>query len=197
MDFIYTDSLIKTAYTYLKYREILDQKLAEPAGSEESDKYRPHMAKNVKLMEGYDKSYVVSDALISAIKKAPIAIWLVITEGWCGDAAFSSPMLAAIERAVPEKVKLRFLFRDENLDLIDAHLTDGGRSIPKVIMLNEALKEVGVWGPRPAELQPLLKEWKLQDIPFPKILVMTKEWYDHDATESTQDELLTLVTRYS
>ncbi len=36
---------------------------------------------------------------------------------------------------------------------MDRYLTNGSRSIPIVIALDEEFQELGHWGPRPAELQ--------------------------------------------
>jgi len=42
----------------------------------------------------------------------------------------------------------------------DPHLTNGGRSIPKLIVLSDDLKALSFWGPRPTRLQQLMKQWK-------------------------------------
>ena len=77
---------------------------------------------------------------------------LVLTEDWCGDAIAAVPVLAALAACAPA-LPLRCLGRDRNADLMDGHLTDGQRSIPKLIVYDEAFVERGSWGPRPAELQ--------------------------------------------
>jgi hypothetical protein len=53
---------------------------------------------------------------------------------------------------------LRILARDQNPDIMDAHLTGTSRSIPIVILLNEKFRECGWWGPRPFALQRWVKE---------------------------------------
>jgi len=197
MAFTYNQDLINNSFTYNTYRQHLDQELAQPAQDENAEKMRPHTQKNVALMDKFDQAYQVSDRLKATLQAAPLTIWLVLTEGWCGDAAFNVPMLAAIEKAVPEKIKLRFLLRDRNLDLMDAHLTDGGRSIPKLIILSEDLKELGSWGPRPASLQTLMKNWKAEGLTLKELIPKVHAWYDADATQSVQAELTKLVQSYS
>ena len=197
MAFIYQPELIEGALTYSAYRQGIDEALAQPATDEASGKMRPYIQNNVALMQRYDETCQVSDSLKTVLDAAPPTIWLVLTEGWCGDAAFNVPLLAAIEKAVPGKVQLRFLLRDSNPELMDAHLTDGGRSIPKLIVLNNELSEQGSWGPRPAPLQKLMKMWKEEGLVLKELIPKIQEWYNADATGSLQEELIMLVNQYS
>jgi len=148
-------------------------------------------------MNGYDKSVVIFPELKAALQAAPPTTWLVITEGWCGDASFSTPLLAKLEAEVPDNIKVRFLLRDEHLDVMDAYLTDGGRSIPKVIVLGEDLRELGTWGPRPASLHTLMHLWKSEGLELRELVPKVQDWYDHDQTKELQTELLQLVQSYS
>ena len=197
MAFSYNQELITKAFTYSAYRQHLNDELAQPSKDENAEKMRSYTQKNVMLMDKFDTAYQISDRLKAALQAAPPAIWLVLTEGWCGDAAFNVPMLAAIEKAIPEKIQLRILLRDSHLDLMDAHLTDGGRSIPKLIVLSEDLQELGTWGPRPASLQTMMKRWKAEGLTLKELIPKAQEWYDADATHSVQEELTTLVQSYS
>ena len=197
MSFTYTHQLIDSAYTYTAYRQKLDELMALPPADALAEKVRPHIINNIKLMEEYDHSYQLFDSLKASLEKAPATTWLVLTEGWCGDAAFNVPMLHVIEKALPEKVKLRLLFRDSNLDVIDANLTDGGRSIPKMVVLSENLQVLGHWGPRPADLQNLLKAWKGEGLTLHDIIPKVHAWYNANKTYTLQTELKTLVESYS
>ena len=194
MAFIYREELINSAFTYSAYRKHIDEGLAQPATNEAAEKMRPYTQDNAALMEQYDQTYKVNDSLKDALKASPATLWLVLTEGWCGDAAFNVPMIAAIEKAVPDKVRLCILLRDSNMELMDAHLTDGGRSIPKLVILSEELKELGSWGPRPAGLQAQMKNWKDEGLTLKELIPKVHAWYNTDATRSIQEELKTLVT---
>lgn len=197
MSFPYTENLINTALTYAAYRNGIKENLLKVISTDQEQKMRPYIEKNSALMDKYDQTYEVAEDLKSALYTAPATNWLVLSEGWCGDAAFNVPMLAAIERAMPEKVKLRILLRDTNLELMDAHLTDGGRSIPKLIILSEDLKELGTWGPRPEGLQQLMKIWKSEELSLKEIIPKVHDWYEQDKTKSVQEELKELVRSYS
>jgi hypothetical protein len=87
---------------------------------------------------------------------------------------------------------LRILARDENLDIMDAHLTGTSRSIPIVILLNPKYQECGWWGPRPRELQ----KWVIE-----KGLSLSKEekykevrtFYARDRGLSTMREIVDML----
>lgn len=82
---------------------------------------------------------------------------LVITEDWCGDAMMNNAILRRIAEAA--NLDVRVVFRDQNLELIDRYLTNGGRSIPIYLFLNDQGKVIGKWGPRAPQLQEyVLKE---------------------------------------
>src|ERR1700757_2287617 len=131
MPFNYTTGYIKGHLTYDDYRQSIRDTLAQAPKDENAEKMRPHLVRNFALMDEYYNSCNISEQLKDTIKKAPATTWLVITEGWCGDAAFNIPTMALIEKAFPGKIELRFVLRDTNLELMDAYLTEGGRSIPK------------------------------------------------------------------
>ena len=197
MPFNYTKEFINNALTYSQYRKGIDDALSLPPVDEAAEKMRHYIEKNVGLMNLYDSSYVINQELKAIIDNAPTTTWMVITEGWCGDAAFNNPMLAAIEKFAPQKVKLLFVLRDTNLDFMDAHLTDGGRSIPKLIVLDSDRNELGYWGPRPAPLQTLMAAWKAEGMGLKELIPKVREWYDADDTKTLQQELATLIKSYS
>ena len=104
------------------------------------------------------------------------------------------PVISAWVDAVPN-LDMRVLARDENLDLMDSHLTSGkSRSIPVVMVLDEDFEERGWWGPRPGPLQ----EWVVDEG-----LALDKEdryrearkYYARDKGRTTLRELLGLMTR--
>ncbi len=121
----------------------------------------------------------------------------MLTEAWCGDAAQIIPLMAKVADASP-LITLKLLLRDEYPEVIDAYLTNGSRSIPKLICLTEDLKEVGTWGPRPAEAQQLMNDFKQQH-PDEDYQALAKEmqlWYARDRTRAIQKEFVKLLTEW-
>ena len=197
MSFPYTPELLKEALRYSSYRAGVNELLSRPPADEAAEKMRPYILNNVKFMDHYDASVKITDSLAAVIKNAPATNWLVLTEGWCGDAAFCVPVMAALEKAFPDKINLCLFLRDSNLELMDAHLTNGGRSIPKLVVLDQDLKEIGSWGPRPEALQTLMAVWKSENLSLKEIIPKVHGWYDKDDTNSMQEELIALIKSYS
>jgi hypothetical protein len=124
-------------------------------------------------------------------------LWLVITEGWCGDAAQNIPAIEKIA-AESEKIETRYVLRDENLELIDRFLTNGARAIPKLIALDaETFEVLGFWGARPAAAQKLFDDLKAQGVAKPLIMENLQRWYNADAQTSIQKEFVELLKLWS
>lgn len=151
---------------------------------------------NVHRMNRLDKTEL-TPSLVSVLKSYPRNLtWLVITEAWCGDAAQNIPQLALMADAAPN-IELKLILRDEQLDVMDQYLTNGARSIPKMVVLEtESLKELATWGPRPAEAQKLLAEWKANPtVPKEQFLADMQKWYAKDKSLSLMAELEALLTQ--
>ncbi len=123
-------------------------------------------------------------------------IWLVITETWCGDAAQNIPVFAKVAETNPA-ISLRLIFRDENLDIMDNYLTNGGRAIPKLICLDENLKVLGSWGPRPEFIQTWFNEEKVKpNANMEELKIEMQQKYNHDNGQTTQKELVVLMQKW-
>ena len=113
---------------------------------------------------------------------------LVIAEDWCGDASNTVPIIAKLAQSVPG-LELRVIQRDANPELMDQYLTNGSRSIPIVIALDESYQEIGHWGPRPTELQ----GWVMANrgtLPKSELYPRVRTWYARDRGETTLREVL-------
>jgi hypothetical protein len=113
---------------------------------------------------------------------------LVIAEDWCGDASSTIPVVAKLAATVPG-LELRVLLRDENPEVMDRYLTNGSRSIPIVIALDDEYRELGHWGPRPRELQAWVMDHRLT-IPKAELYPQVRQWYARDRGETTLREVL-------
>lgn len=107
----------------------------------------------------YEQFEVPEDDFIEQLKRAKIHI-LVITEDWCGDAMLNNPIIRKIAEAAD--VEVRAVLRDADTDLIDRYLTNGGRSIPMYLVMNEAGEVITKWGPRAPELQQFVMDGRAQ-----------------------------------
>ncbi len=144
--------------------------------------------KNIPLWEG-----VFRLSRLPAWAGAPVhrLRLLVLAEDWCGDAVNTVPHLVRYADET-EGVELRLLRRDEHPEVMNRYLTDRSRSIPIVVVLDDAFQELGHWGPRPAELQ----AWVMnsQDtMDKAERYPLVRRWYARDHGETTLREVLALA----
>ncbi|MGE5354335.1 MAG: thioredoxin family protein [Acidobacteriota bacterium] len=143
-----------------------------------------------------EKTYSVSEDMKSIISNLPQEhLWVVITEDWCGDSAQTLPYIAKIAAASP-KIELAILLRDENLDIIDQYLTNGTRSIPKLIGFDRKWNELYTWGPRPRALMELFQRLKSEGMPKEKIYENLQTWYNQDRGRELEREFMEMLTPY-
>ncbi|WGQ08072.1 thioredoxin family protein [Pedobacter gandavensis] len=192
----YSNIFDSDGISYAAYRELIDQLLLEKktTGEDDSEAMLHYTKMNVQRMSRVDKTVALNADLLEALKNLKKNYrFLVISEGWCGDAAQIVPVFNKIATAFPEKINLKFVLRDQHLPLIDAHLTNGGRAIPVLLILDEAGQVVCKWGPRPKVLQTLLKEWKNASTDMLRIAEQLHGWYAKDKTQSTHQELREVI----
>ena len=163
-------------------------------GAPEFSEVLASATKNADLWAAVWRRAVVPEELVNRVAALGGA-WhlLVLSEDWCGDAVNSVPVIARLAELAPN-VDLRVLARDENLDLMDAHLTGTSRAIPVVILLDENFNEVAWWGSRPAPLQ----QWVMgpgkameKDARYREI----RSWYARDKGRTTLEEVVGMMER--
>ena len=166
------------------------------------DEFKNGAKKHQGLWNGvYEHTDIPEDAL-NRLKNLPGRRHVVVlAEDWCGDAASIVPVLARMADAAPESMELRVLKRDENLDLMDTHLTHGGRSIPIAIVYDEDMQELGAWGPRPGPAQAMFRE-RLRKLERGELSDKSNDvykpitiWYRKDRSQHTVNEFLNLLER--
>ena len=190
---------LASAYSYVAYRQLLDQLLAEgkTTGPQQTPELLAYAQLNEQRMSRLDKTVKLLPELVTAAAGLRSTyVWLVLTEGWCGDAAQTVPVMEAVAQASGGHLRTAYLLRDENPDLIDQYLTNGSRSIPKLLVLRaDTLTEAAHWGPRPAEAQALITRLKAEGMEHDEFIKALHTWYAHDRTQATQRELLELLQR--
>jgi hypothetical protein len=117
--------------------------------------------------------------------------FVAIAEDWCGDASSTVPIVARFAEAIG--AELRVLRRDEHPEVMDAYLTNGARAIPVVVVLTEAMEEVGHWGSRPAQLQAFVMAERARGRQSKDYFPEVRRWYAQDRGESTLREILTVM----
>jgi len=193
----YSNIFVNEGLTYSQYRDLIDSLLKgnKTTGEDNSEAMLHYSKMNVQRMNRVDKTAVLNEAFIQELKKLNKSYQLlVISEGWCGDAAQIVPLFHKMTQFAPENFSLRFVLRDKNLPLIDAHLTNGGRAIPVLLLLDAEGELISKWGPRPDVLQHLLDQWKTEISDMFELAERLHLWYAKDKTQTTQQELTALIS---
>jgi thioredoxin family protein len=190
------EEYLERSMTYADYLKLIDDLLSEgkTTGPKQSSAMFDYAKLNRQRMHRLEKTVELEESVVSAAKGAKRrVIWLVITEGWCGDAAQNIPIIEKIA-AQSVNIETRYILRDENPDLMDMFLTNGKRSIPKLIAMDAATREaLGSWGSRPAPAQGLFNELKAQGIAKPLISENMQRWYNADRGKTIQAEFVELI----
>ncbi|MDI9309833.1 MAG: thioredoxin family protein [Limnohabitans sp.] len=185
------------AVSYPDYRKKVSDLLAQDlsSGNEQTEDLLAYSKLNETRMNRLDKTIVVPDEIATSLKSLKHNYtWLVLAEGWCGDAAQIVPVLFKMA-SVTDKIDLKIVFRDENDDLMNVFLTNGARAIPKVIILdNEHNEFKSVWGPRPEGAANLIKSYKAQyGVVDQTAKTELQLWYLHDKGLSMMNELVSIM----
>ncbi len=192
---VITPAHLAKAMPYAQYRNLIANLLEnnQTTGPHQSASLIAYSRLNVHRMQRLEKTTELTEEILTALQTlSRKLIWLVLTEGWCGDASQNLPLIAMTAAASSGKIELKLLLRDENLEIMDAYLTNGGRSIPKLICLDaETLEELGTWGPRPAIIQARVMAHKAnpQGISHEQLIETVHAWYAKDKTRQLQQEI--------
>ncbi|WBX71565.1 thioredoxin family protein [Tenacibaculum retecalamus] len=190
------ENSLEKAISYSEYRVLVKSLLDEgkSTGPNQSDDLLNYSLLNDKRMKRLDKTIKISEETIAKLKdiKEP-QTWLVLTEGWCGDAAQNLPVINKIAEE-NSNIQLKVVLRDENLELMDEFLTNGGRSIPKLIALSKNNQVIDTWEPRPTIATKMVADYKAEhgslDANFKKDLQI---WYNKNKGEDVQENLVSFL----
>jgi len=189
-------SYISKGITYEEYRRMVDAfiMIGKSTAKKDSENLLEYSKLNVVRMNRLDKTIELIPELKEVVERIDEPQkWIVLTEGWCGDAAQTIPVFDKISK-VNRNIELKLLLRDENLELMDEYLTNGkSRSIPKLIAVDENNEELFNWGPRPKVLQEMFFHMKANAIDNDTIKEEMHRWYAKDKTVTTQKEITELI----
>jgi hypothetical protein len=191
---------VEKSMTFAEYIKLIDDLLLDgkTTGTNQSDAMFNYGKLNRQRMHRLEKTVNLDESLKEKIRALDVKwIWLVITEGWCGDAAQNIPIIEKIA-AENEGIETRYVLRDENLELMDNYLTNNARSIPKLICLDaETLEEIGSWGPRPQIAMEYFLEMRDSGMEKPSIMENLQRWYLQDKEKSIETEFSGLLDIWS
>lgn len=187
---------VEKSMTFAEYIKLIDDLLLDgkTTGTNQSDAMFNYGKLNRQRMHRLEKTVNLDESLKEKVRALDVNwIWLVITEGWCGDAAQNIPIIEKIA-AENERIETRYVLRDENLELMDKYLTNNARSIPKLVCLDaETLEEIGTWGPRPQVAMEYYLEMRDSGMEKSQMMENLQRWYLQDKEKSIETEFSVLL----
>ncbi len=196
-----TRDIIENGYTYSEYTDLIENLLKNDrtTGENHSEMMLHYTKMNLHRMKRINRRMELNpdlDRRLAEIERS--MIWLILTEAWCGDAAQSLPVIQKIADQ-SDKIKTRYILRDEHPEIMDQFLTNGrSRSIPKLICLDfNSLEVLGTWGPRSTDAQLVVESAnQIEGIPYQEVAEKLHKWYAEDNTRSIQNELNELLDHW-
>jgi hypothetical protein len=189
------------AMTFAQYLDFTRQLVDEgrTSGPNQTELFINFTKLNLRRMDRILKTLSINnEALIEAVDAISAQKrWMVLSEPWCGDAAQNLPLIHMLAERNAH-IDLKIILRDEHLAIMDEFLTNGGRGIPKLIALNEQNEVEFTWGPRPAQAQQMVEEYKAMPEPKPdylKFAEKVQKWYAVDKGKMFQEELAACLAR--
>ncbi|MCJ8163307.1 thioredoxin family protein [Pontibacter sp. E15-1] len=184
--------------TYKAYKTLTEELTGNQSttGNEQTKQKIAFTKLNQQRMKRVEKQFSLLPTLGSLLQQhQPNWSWLVLVEAWCGDGAQLLPAIAGIAAEAPS-VALTVLLRDENPALMNTCLTNGSRSIPKLICVDgETGERVFTWGPCPVAIQEKVLQYKASNpaADHDTLVQQVQLWYAKDRSQSLQQDLLKLV----
>jgi len=182
--------------TFEAYLTIFESilKSANPPAPYDVPDYFNYAKLNWSRMSRWSKVAVPSEEIVHTMEGiVKPQLWIVITEPWCGDAAHIIPFINMIAALNP-LVTVDYQLRDAEPHLIAGYLTNGGKSIPKLIIRDENGVDLSNWGPRPLKCQALYNQLKAQEADFDTMKSELQKWYNADKGVEIQQELNRLIS---
>ena len=187
--------------SYQEYKELTLKLIDEgkSTGHTQSEALLDFSILNSKRVKRLDKTTkLANEAIATAANITKNQTWILLTESWCGDAAQTTPVINKIAES-SDKIDFKIALRDDNQDLMNQFLTNGGQAIPKLIITDTETGEVlGDWGPRPSVATKMVNDYKKEhgglDAEFKKDLQV---WYNKNKGVNTQDDIIALLNKIS
>ncbi len=188
---------LKKSTDYNTYRTLVSNLVEEKSTTvnEKTEALVEYTVLNDRRMKRWDKTVKLSDEILEKIKAFDKpTTWLVLTESWCGDAAHIMPVINKVAELNPN-INYKVILRDENEALMNQFLTNGNKSIPKLIMIDDKSNEVvNTFGPRPSLATKMVADYKAEHGSLtPEFKEDLQRWYNKDKGQSTLEDLVKLL----
>ena len=191
------NNALKNSISYSDFVELINEltRNNSTTGEEKTEALINYTMLNQRRFKRWNKTLKVSEEVKKEVESFDKSItWLVLTESWCGDAAHVMPVMNKVAE-LNSNIDIKVVMRDEHSELMDAFLTNGNRSIPKLIMLdNDSGEVINSYGPRPSEATKLVNDYKTKHGKLtPEFKEDLQRWYNKDKGQNTVSDLIDLL----
>lgn len=191
------ENSLENSLSYAEYRSLVRDLLAQgkSTGDNQTESYLNYSKLGNARMKRLDKTFELSikakETIQDSLRKYT---WIVLTEGWCGDAANALPIIDKISR-LSKNIDLKIVLRDDNEMLMNQFLTNGSKSIPKLVAIDSKTNEVvKTWGPRPSIATKMVNEYKeVNGSLDPQFKEELQVWYNKNKGENIENDILSLL----
>lgn len=184
---------------FIAYQQIFQDIINDPnpVSPYDNPDYLNYTKLNWARQHRWLKSGILNETLAGIIERTTEPqFWTIITEPWCGDASHNIPFIHRLSELNP-LINVEYQLRDAEPFLINQYLTNGSKSIPKLIIADQDNNELAVWGPRPAGCQALYDQLLKNHVEMEQKKIALQQWYNADKGISLQIELIALFSRLS
>lgn len=183
---------ISSGISFHDYKEHIENTIKN---GDSTDSLYEYYGLNKARMKRLEKKFELSDNAKKILGELKENIYLIaITEGWCGDAAQVLPIIEKITNESP-LIETKIVLRDKNPELMDQYLTNGNKSIPIIIGVNEKGEELFHWGTRPKWAEPILANYKKGELTKDEFIKEIQSTYNKDKGKSIENELIDLISK--
>ncbi len=194
----FVQHVTESGQTPSAYTEIMEQQAAvDPTGLEGTEAEHAEFAKlNLHRVGRIRRTWRPSGELVSLLARIEHPhVWMALTEPWCGDSAQCLPCLEILAASNPH-LTIRYVLRDDNLEIMDKYLTGGKRSIPLLVAFDPDGGELFRWGPRPDEAQKVFDAATAEGLEKPAKLEKLHLFYGRNRGRAFDREFVAILGRY-
>jgi len=189
---------LEKSISYQDYRVLVKDLVTKESttGNEKTEALINYTMLNDRRMKRWDKTVKITEIVKENVSNLEVnQTWLVLTESWCGDAAHLMPVINKVA-ALNKNIDFKVVLRDENEALMNKFLTNGGQSIPKLIMIDNITGEVkNTFGPRPTEATKLVNDYKAKHGKLtPEFKEDLQGWYNKNKGQNAIEDLVSLIS---
>ena len=192
---------LKSTWGYAGYNGLVDEYARKNLTSGEMLPERINATNlNAHRMRRIEKQVIIREDLVQLVRNLKLKWdWIILAETWCGDGAQNIPVIAKIA-SLNSNINLQIVLRDENPELMNQYLTNGSRSIPKLVCIDSVSgKETGIWGPRPKRIAEMVLDFKTKNpnVSHAEFIQNLHLWYARNKGQAVQEDFFKLISDWS